>query len=101
MRAETVLVDLTVDPARPGRNDIHLYVLRPDGLPQKVVGITATGSLPAKGVEGLPLTMLRAGSNHFQGLGANLPLTGTWRIDAQVRVDEFTDEAASTSIVTR
>jgi hypothetical protein len=49
----------------------------------------------------LPLTMLRAGSNHFQVLGADLPVTGTWRIDAQVRVDTFTEESASTSVVIR
>ena len=98
MTAKTVLVDLTIEPARKGRNQIHLYVLRPDGEPQKVVAITGTASLPARGIEGLPLTLLRAGSNHFQVLSIDLPVAGTWRIDAQVRIDTFTEEAASATV---
>ncbi len=95
LSAPTLLVDLTVEPGRRGLNNIHLYALQRTGLPLKVKAITANASLPSQGIENVELTLLRAGSNHFQILGADFPVAGTWRIDAMVRVDEFTEETAS------
>lgn len=101
LTAPTLLVDLTVEPARRGRNNIHLYALKRTGLPLSVKDITATASLPSQGIENVALTLLRAGSNHFQVLGADFPIAGTWRIDATIRIDEFTEEAASAAVTIR
>ena len=95
LRAQTVLIDVTFDPARKGLNEIHLYALTKAGLPQKVIAITATMELPSAGVEPISLQLLRAGPNHFQALGADLPVGGTWRIAVQVQLDEFTEQSAA------
>ena len=95
LRAQTLLIDVTFEPARKGRNEIHLYALTKAGLPQKVYAISATMALPSAGVEPLELKLLRAGPNHFQVLGADLPVAGTWRLTVQVQLDEFTEDSAT------
>ena len=95
LRAQTILIDVTFEPARKGRNEIHLYALTKAGLPQKVYSISATMALPSAGVEPIALKLLRAGPNHFQVLGADLPVAGTWRLTVQVQLDEFTEESAT------
>ena len=95
LRAQTILIDVTFEPARKGRNEIHLYALTKAGLPQKVYAISATMALPSAGVEPISLKLLRAGPNHFQVLGADLPVAGTWRLTVQVQLDEFTEESAT------
>ena len=97
LRAQTLLIDVTFEPARKGRNEIHLYALTKAGLPQKVYA-SATMALPSAGVEPLELKLLRAGPNHFQVLGADLPVAGTWRLTVQVQLDEFTDASATGAI---
>lgn len=98
LRAQTTLVDLTVAPARRGRNDVHLYALTPEGLPKPVTEISASAELPSAGIAPIPLRLVRAGPNHFQVLALDLPIAGTWRITARVRVDAFTEEVASGTV---
>lgn len=45
--------------------------------------------------------MVRAGTNHFQALGLDLPIKGTWRIDVTVKLDAFTEETGSTTFTLR
>ena len=98
LRAQTILVDLTVAPARRGRNEIHLYALTREGLPKTVTEISGTAELPSAGVAPIPLRLVRAGPNHFQVLVVELPIAGTWRITARVRVDAFTEEVATGTV---
>ena len=52
-------------------------------------------ALPSAGVEPIALKLLRAGPNHFQALGADLPVADTWRLTVQVQLDEFTEESGA------
>jgi copper transport protein len=102
VKTESLLVDMTVEPAgKKGRHEIHLYTLEPNGLPKPIVAITAFASLPEKGIERLPLDLVRAGSNHFQILKAELAVSGDWRFDVTVNVDDFSEEKGSTRIKIR
>jgi hypothetical protein len=87
---------MTVEPAgRRGTHEIHLYALKKTGLPEPVVAISAFASLPEKGIERLPLNLVRAGSNHFEILQADLAVPGNWRFEVTVGIDDFTEEVGT------
>jgi copper transport protein len=99
IETESLLVDMTVEPAgAKGTHEIHLYTLEPNGLPKPIVDITAFASLPEKGIDRLPLTLVRAGSNHFQVLKADLAVPGNWRFEVTVNVDDFSEVVGSTRL---
>ena len=73
-------LNLVVDPARTGSNEIHLYLLtRSTGQPVDVDEIRASASLPAAGIGPLRFTATPAGPGHAVVTAAVLPLAGTWR----------------------
>lgn len=89
----TGLVDITVDPAKLGANELHLYALTKQGASRPVEAISATLSNTGAGVERLESRTVRAGPNHLQALSLDLPLAGTWRVDVSVKLDAFTERA--------
>lgn len=100
-RAGTLLVDVTVDPAKAGPNTLHLYTLSAAGAVQKVEDVTATLSLPGSGVEKLPVPLVRAGPGHFIAQRFDIPVKGTWRLDLSVLVDDTTAETATAVVRVR
>jgi copper transport protein len=102
IQTESLLVDLTVEPAsRRGTHEIHLYALQPTGLPQPISAISAVASLPEKGIERLPLKLVRAGSNHFEILQADLAIPGNWRFEVTVNIDDFSEVTGSARVNVR
>jgi copper transport protein len=91
-------LQLTVDPATTGPNEMHLYLLDPksgaqfNGVKQLTVRATQTD----RGIGPLELRATRSGPGHYTVLGAPLTAPGTWRLDVTMRVsafDEFTTTA--------
>jgi copper transport protein len=83
-------LNLVVDPARTGRNQIHLYLLdHSTGQPVKVDEARVSASLPAAGVGPLRLRAVPAGPGHAVVSGATLPLVGQWRLRVDVRNGDF------------
>ncbi len=84
-------LELTVDPARVGPNQIHIYFFEADsGAPLtaiKELGLSAT--LPAKSIGPLPLTVQRAGPGHYTARGARLGVAGEWELDVALRISAF------------
>jgi copper transport protein len=84
-------LQITVDPARPGPNELHLYLL--DGR----TGAPFTGSkeltveaeLPAKRIGPLPLDVQPGGPGHWIAQGVQLAPAGTWRLTVTDRVSDF------------
>jgi copper transport protein len=74
------VVDATVDPARPGTNDIHLYFSAASGtepLPVDAVQVTAgTADVPPRRLQVTPVT-----TDHVTVAGASLPTAGTWTVE--------------------
>ncbi|MGH3111735.1 MAG: CopD family protein [Gaiellaceae bacterium] len=83
------LYTLTVEPARAGRNEVHAYVLEPTGQPAQVDEVALTATLAAPEVGPLELEATPAGPGHVVVTAAELPLTGDWTIDVDVRRGEF------------
>ena len=88
-------MQITVDPANPGPNEVHLYLFDHHSGAQftRAKEIRATAALPAKGIEGLPLDLHTAGPGHLTGT-ATFPVKGDWQITVTVRVSDFDEYVA-------
>ncbi len=88
LRAEEVVVDLVVIPARTGVNELHFYALEPRGGPLDVEALTATIDLPAEGLGPLdvPISPIPLGPGHYMARAAEIPEAGTWRLEVTVEL---------------
>jgi copper transport protein len=89
-----IQLEMSVEPARVGGNEIHIYLFdAKGGAPfAKVKQLKAIATLPDKRIS-LPLEPQLAGPGHYTIAGALLSASGEWRITLSVRVsafDEFT-----------
>ena len=91
---------ITVDPARTGMNEIHLYLLDSTGQPASVDEITLSATLPAADVGPLELKANPAGPGHVLAR-AQLPLAGDWQLQVAVRKGEFDQWSATTDLPIR
>jgi copper transport protein len=88
-------MQLTVDPATTGPNEVHLYLFdhRSGAQFGGAKEVRATAALPAKGIDGLPLDLHTAGPGHLTGT-ATLPVSGDWQLTVAVRVSDFDEYVA-------
>lgn len=92
-------LDLEVDPASTGANEMHLYVLsRSTGQPVDVDEVRVAASLPAAAIGPLEFTATPAGPGHTVVAAATFPLAGEWRLLVTVRKGDF-DEWATTLLI--
>ena len=84
-------VELTVEPAQAGPNELHLYLFdAQDGTQYDVPSaVTVTAALPGRGIEPLALDVRKAGPGHYVAGGAPLAPAGDWRLELVARVSEF------------
>jgi copper transport protein len=84
-------MELTVDPARAGANELHLYLFdRRTGAQwdrPKEVRLQAT--LPDEGVEPISLEPRKAGPGHYVAAAATFAPAGDWRLTVIARVSDF------------
>jgi copper transport protein len=83
-------LEISVDPARVGGNQIHVYLFDSKTGAQYTKGkeLTMTASLPDKGIT-LNLEPQVAGPGHYIVSDALLNAPGTWKLDFVLRVSEF------------
>ena len=89
-------LNLVVDPAVAGTNQIHAYLTNPSGQPTDVAEVTVAASLPSRRIGPLLLPAHHAGPGHFIVHGAQLALAGDWQLRVDTRRGEF--DAASTTV---
>lgn len=83
-------LNLVVDPARTGNNEMHLYLLNHStGQPAQVAEVRVSASLPAAGIGPLRFTATPAGPGHVVVTDASFPLSGSWQILVEVRRGDF------------
>jgi copper transport protein len=93
-------VNVTVDPNRVGRNEIHLYVLGADGRQVDLASDVVLGlSQPERDIGPLRRETTRLGPGHFFLSGPELSVPGRWEIEIEVPVSRF-DVLSSTVPVT-
>jgi copper transport protein len=95
-------INLVVDPARTGSNEIHVYLLNHlTGQPAKVDDVRIGASLPAAGVGPLRLQALPAGPGHVVIAGATFPLAGLWTLRLDIRRGDFDQWSTTVTIPIR
>jgi copper transport protein len=89
-------LNVVVDPAKTGGNQVHLYVLnRTTGQPAAVAEAKVSATLPAASIGPLRFVTTKAGPGHYIATGATFPITGAWTLRVDVRRGEF-DEWSTT-----
>ncbi|HEX4730638.1 MAG TPA: CopD family protein [Solirubrobacterales bacterium] len=88
-------LELDVDPAQVGANQIHVYFFDSKSGAQYTKGkeLKVAATLPSKRIGPLPLTVQDAGPGHYIVPNALLDAPGDWEIELVLRVsafDEFT-----------
>jgi copper transport protein len=95
-------VQVIVDPARVGRNDIHAYLLDKLGRPATQYETADFAlSLPAQSLGPLHRTPVVGGPGHFQLIGTELTPGGTWKLVITVQPDRFTEQKATVTFRVR
>lgn len=93
----TGYINITIDPAKVGTTDIHIYMLNKNGTPFQVsdTGASLTKDVlrvtlenKARHSKPIPVTMKFQGLNHFVSVGASLPYAGQWSIKIAFDVAE-------------
>ena len=83
-------LDYTVDPARTGSNEVHIYLSDGEtGAPLEVDGLELSFSLPEKEIAPIEEEVSRAGPGHFLVPSAMLSVEGEWQAEAIIRLSRF------------
>jgi copper transport protein len=94
-------VQVSVDPARPGENTLHLYLFDDSGRPTQPETIAVTLTESSQEIGPIDVELLPAGPGHYVGDGMDIPGAGTWTLAVSVRLDEFTATTATTDFPVR
>jgi copper transport protein len=89
---------ITIDPARRGRNTIHVTIASTGGALEKADQITVQATLPAQDLGPLEPPLTPLGANHVTSDNLQLPFAGVWRVDVLARYGEFTEVTFSTQV---
>lgn len=90
--SELYSLQVLVEPARRGENDMHLYAYSPGGDPQRVEEWRVTAAVPAAGIEPVEVPVVALTDNHAFGQ-VSMPVAGDWVLRFTVRVSEI-DQAS-------
>jgi copper transport protein len=84
-------LELTVDPARVGPNQIHLYLIDAQTGAQYTATkeLDVTASLPAKRIGPLPVVANLSGPGHYTLDTTTFAPAGTWQLQITDRVSDF------------
>ncbi len=82
-------VEVTLDPARVGGNEMHVFVVRPNGKAFDVPEVKVAFTLEAKKIGPLPVTPDRIATGHWSAIGVQIPMAGDWKIAVTVRTSDI------------
>ena len=94
-------VQVSIDPARPGGNTMHLYLFDDTGQLTQPAGITVSLTEASQQIGPLDVDLAPAGPGHYVADAMDIPGAGTWTLAVSVRLDEFTATTASTDFPVR
>jgi copper transport protein len=82
-------VEVTLDPARVGGNEMHVFVVRPNGKAFDVPEVKIAFTLESKDIGPLPVTPDRVATGHWTASGVQIPMAGDWKIAVTVRTSDI------------
>lgn len=95
-------LEYTVDPARVGSNEVHIYLFSDTtGAPVPVRDMEVSFSLPGQDIAPIEAEARRAGTGHFVVPSAMLGVKGDWLAEAAIRLSQFEEPIAEFEIEVR
>jgi copper transport protein len=94
-------LNLVVDPAKAGRNAIHLYLLKSNGQPATVAEANISATLASRGIGPLRWKAQRLAPGHYAVYGAHLAIPGDWQLRVDARQGQFAAYDTTVSIPVR
>ncbi len=93
-------LELTVEPARVGANELHLYLFdRKDGSQYEgTKEMTVTAELPGRRIAPIELDATRAGPGHYVVTSAAFGVAGDWEVEVAARVSEFDEHRTTVEV---
>jgi copper transport protein len=84
-------MEVTVDPASVGPNEMHVYLFdrRSGAQYEAVKELTVSASLPEKQIDDLELQATKSGPGHYTITGASFGVAGDWTVQVGARVSDF------------
>ncbi len=84
-------MEVTVDPARTGPNEMHVYLFdRADGRQwDEADELTVTAELRGRDIPPIELDPTKAGPGHYMLSGAAFGVAGDWTVEVAARVGDF------------
>ncbi len=82
-------VRLTLSPASPGANLMHVWLVRPDGKPMDVPELKVSFTLKAKQIGPLPIRPDRLTAGHWSASAVQIPMPGDWQVQVTVRTSDI------------
>lgn len=95
------LVDVTVDPARTGPAEVHVYVLSLEGALRDVPELRMSLTLPSRDVGPLEVPLQHVAVGHFTANAFRLPFAGRWGLDVTVRTSDIDQEVLHAELEVR
>jgi copper transport protein len=99
MKSSKVEVDVSLTPGIKGRNDVHVTVLGPTGVPKDVTDLTMTFELGDRKIAPIKVPLRKLSPGHYLSPGFDLPFSGDWRVVAKPVLSEF-DQATVAGTLT-
>jgi copper transport protein len=88
-------VQLVIDPASVGRNEIHVYAFTEAGqVDGEIDDMRLTAFNDARKLGPLEIKLSSAGPGHFTTASATIPFDGRWRFEAALQRGRFDEERA-------
>jgi copper transport protein len=96
-------LELTVDPAAVGVNEMHIYLFRArDGTPFTATKeLTVRLSQPGKGIGPIDARLRSGGPGHYLADALTLSPGGTWQIEVTDRVSDFDEYSTNAAVHVR
>lgn len=85
LTSQGYLADITVEPARVGANEMHIYLSNPTSSLVQADAVTVTIQDPSRNVDPINVEVVKAGAGHVVSNGATFPYAATWRLVVKAR----------------
>ncbi|WP_405999787.1 copper resistance protein CopC [Streptomyces sp. NBC_00829] len=82
-------IRLSLDPAAPGANEMHVWFYNPDLKPMDVAEVKVSFTLKAKQIGPLPITPDRVATGHWSADPVQIPMPGDWQVQVTVRTSDI------------
>ncbi|MDQ1535532.1 MAG: copper transport protein [Actinomycetota bacterium] len=88
-------------PARTGPNEMHITVLKPDGVVFNVLSVDAEISNAQNNIAPIKLTLIKLGPGHYTTNNLTIPFSGKWTVDIKALVTDLDEVAVTTTMNVR